>query len=89
MCFILFAALDIFSKRSANKVIVISVIGMLNLWQNFIFGITADSLYALFLGVVRGVPQLVLLYFIAFSIAKFITKIFSPLNTIKSSSGVN
>ena len=88
MCFILFAALDIFSKRSANGVIVISVIGMLNLWQNFIFGITADSLYELFLGVVRGVPQLVLLYFITFSIAKFITRIFSPLNSFKSSLSV-
>ena len=87
MCFILFAALDIFSKPSANGVITISVIGMLNLWPNFIFGITSDSFHALFIGVVRGIPQSVLLYFIAFTIAKFITKTFSPPHISKLSDG--
>ena len=76
MCFILFAALDIFSKPTINRTIIISVIGMLNLWPNFLFGITADSFHALFIGVVRGVLQSVLMYFIVFWIAKMITKTF-------------
>ena len=76
MCLILFASIDIFSKWTANGVVALSAIGMLRLWPNFIFGITADSLHVMFIGVVRGVVQSVLLYFIAISIAKFITKVF-------------
>ena len=85
MCFILFAAIDVFSKRETNSVIVISVIGMLNLWPNFIFCITAESFHHLFIGVIRGVFQSVLLYFIAFSIARFLSKLFTKHTTLKSS----
>lgn len=77
MCFILFAAIDIFSKRTADGAVVISVIGMLSLWGNFVFGITGDSFHHLFMGVVRGVMQSAFLYFIAISFAKFLTKSFS------------
>jgi hypothetical protein len=77
MCFILFAAIDIFSKRTTASVIVVSGIGMINLWPNFIFGVSAESLHYLFIGVVRGVLQTAILYFIAISLAKFITKAFS------------
>jgi hypothetical protein len=77
MCLVLFSAIDIFSKRTTDGLIIISAIGMLNLWQNFLFGITADSFHALFIGVVRGVLQSAFLYFIAISIAKLFTKAFS------------
>jgi hypothetical protein len=76
MCLVLFSAIDIFSKRTNDGLITISAIGMLNLWPNFLFGITADSLHALFIGVVRGILQTAVLYFIAISIAKFFTKAF-------------
>lgn len=79
MCFVLFAALDIFSMRSATGVTVLSVIGMLNMWPNFLFGITADSLHYLFIGVARGVPQSVLLYCIAYAIAKVLSNLISKL----------
>ena len=84
LCFILFASIDIFSKRLANGVVLLSVIGMLNLWPNFIFGVTSDSFLALLSGVFRGIFQSVLLYFIAFSIAKFITKAFNIQSIFKT-----
>lgn len=77
MCFILFAAIDIFSKRTSESAIVVSAVGMINLWPNFLFGISAESLHYLFIGVVRGVLQAAILYFIAVSLAKFILKAFS------------
>lgn len=70
MCFILFAALDLFSMRAASGVTVMSVIGMLNIWPNFLFGITADSLHHLFINVARGVLQSAILYAIVFYAAK-------------------
>ena len=57
---------------------------MLNMWPNFLFGITADSLQQLFIGVVRGVPQNVLLYCIAYGIAKVISRLISRLMREKS-----
>lgn len=75
MCFVLFAAVDLFSTRTAAGVTVLSVIGMLHIWQNFIFGITADSLQQLFIGVLRGVPQSLLMYCIAYGIAKVLSNL--------------
>lgn len=77
LCIIIFATIDIFSKRGPDGIVVISVIGLLNLWQNFIYGITADSFHHLFIAVVRGVLQSALLYAIAIFIVKFINKAFS------------
>jgi hypothetical protein len=76
ICLILFTALDIFALRTAPSVTVLSAIGMLNLSGNFIFGITADSLTHLFIGVFRGVPQSILLYLIVLFLAKLILKVF-------------
>lgn len=76
ICLILFTALDIFALRTVAGITVLSAIGMLNLSSNFIFGITADSLTHLFIGVVRGVPQTVLLYASVLMIAKIILKLF-------------
>ena len=79
MCFVLFAALDIFSTRTAAGVTVLSVIGMLNMWPNFIYGISADSLQLLFVGVLRGLPQSLLMYCIAYGIAKMLSHLISKL----------
>ena len=82
MCLILFAAIDIFSSRTATGVTALSVIGMLNVWPNFLFGITADSLHHLFSGVVRGVVQSFILYAIVFAIAKGLSNLYLKfLNT--------
>ena len=85
MCLILFAAIDIFSSRTVAGASVLSVIGMLNVWPNFLFGITADSLHHLFSGVVRGVVQSVVLYAIIFAIAKGLSNLYLKLSHSKSS----
>lgn len=80
LCFILFAALDIFSIQTISGKVEISVIGMLSLWSNFLFGISADSLHVLFIGVVRGVPQYVFLYAIVFAIARILSNLFLKIS---------
>ena len=83
MCLILYAAIDIFSTRNTASVTVLSVIGMLNVWPNFLFGITADSLHHLFIGLARGVVQPVILYAIVFAIAKGLSKLYLMLLNTK------
>ena len=85
MCLILFVAIDIFSSRTAAGATMLSVIGMLNVWPNFLFGITADSLHHLFIGVVRGVVQPVILYAIVLAIAKGLSSLYLKLTHSKSS----
>ena len=79
MCLVLFLALDLFAIRATAGKVELAVIGMLNVWPNFLFGITADSLHYLFIGVVRGVIQSVLLYAIVFAISKAISGLISKL----------
>jgi len=73
ICLILFTAIDLFAFRTSDGKVEPAVIGMLNVWTNFLFGITADSLHYLFIGVVRGVIQTVTLYSIVFAISKAIS----------------
>jgi len=83
MCLILFAAVDVFTIQTSSGRVVLAVIGMLNVWPNFLFGITADSLQHLFVSVVRGVPQSVLLYSIVFYIAKSLSNLVNLVLKIK------
>lgn len=76
MCLILYTSIDIFSTRTAEKVTILSAIGMLHIWPNFLFGITADSLHHLFNSAFRDVLQSVLLYTIIFAIAKGLSNIY-------------
>jgi hypothetical protein len=70
ICLVLFVSVDIFAMRTVAGITILSAIGMLNLWNNFLFGITADSLHHLFIGVVRGVPQSILLYAIVLLLSR-------------------
>jgi hypothetical protein len=70
ICFILFWALDIFSFRTPSGMIGVSVIGMLGVWKIFQYGITAESLQAIFMAVVRGVPQNIIIYALVFAVAR-------------------
>lgn len=79
MCLILFVTIDIFSTRSKNGLAVLSVIGMLHVWPNFLFGITADSLHHLFNSALRGVFQSIFLYAILFAIAKGLSNLYLKL----------
>lgn len=84
MCLVLFLALDLFAIRAMSGKVELAVIGMLNVWPNFLFGITADSLHYLFIGVFRGVIQSVLLYAIVFAISKVVSSLISSLMHEKS-----
>jgi len=77
LCFILFTAIDIFSKRDANGNAVISTIGWLSIWQTFLFGITADSIGYLVNGMLRNPIQLIILYILCTKSLEFITKVIS------------
>ena len=79
MCLILFFTIDIFSTRTAEKATVLSAIGMLHIWPNFLFGITAESLHHLFNSAFRDVVQSVLLYTIVFAIARGLSSIYLRL----------
>lgn len=70
VCPILFLAHDLLSYRSANGRVVLSALGMLGIWKLFQYGISAESLQAMFMGVVRGLPQSILLYLIIFNMAR-------------------
>jgi hypothetical protein len=76
MCLILFTTIDIFTSRKKTGVATLSVIGMVQVWPNFLFGITADSLHHLLISAVRGVIQPVILYAIVFAIAKGMSSVF-------------
>ncbi len=84
MCLVLFAALDVFSIQNISGKVELAVIGMLNTWPNFLFGITADSLHHLFIGVVRGVLQSVILYSIVFAIVKLLSKVLTSYSYQRS-----
>jgi hypothetical protein len=84
MCLVLFAAIDIFAIRTATGVATLSVIGMIHVWPNFLFGITADSLHQLLNSAVRGVVQSVILYAIVFAIAKLLSNMYLKLSNTNS-----
>lgn len=86
MCLILFASMDIFSKRSPDGIAIVSTLGMLNLWTYFNSGIVADSFNQLFIGIVRGVFQPAVLYFIVIFVVKFFIKMFDAKSHLRPSS---
>jgi len=85
LCFILFASMDIFAKKRTNGTFLISAIGMLSLWNNFVMGISAESFHHLFMAVFRGVLQTSVLYFIAISFVKLLIKAYSTKSLISKS----
>ncbi|MEQ1591906.1 MAG: hypothetical protein ABL892_05895 [Thiobacillaceae bacterium] len=70
ICPILFLAHDLLSYRSANGRVFLSTLGMLGIWKLFQYGISAESLQAMFMGVVRGLPQNIMLYLVIFHMAR-------------------
>lgn len=86
ICIILFVSIDIFSTRTSEKVTVLSAIGMLHIWDNFLFGITAESLHHLFNSAFRDVVQSVFLYAIVFAIARGLSNIHLRLTNVAPAS---
>jgi hypothetical protein len=70
ICPILFLAHDLLSYRSANGGVLLSTLGMLGIWKLFLYGISAESLHAIFMGVVRDLPQSIILFLVIFHMAR-------------------
>jgi hypothetical protein len=70
VCPILFLAHDLLAYRSPNGRVVVSALGMLGVWKLFQYGISAESLHYIFMAVVRGVPQSIILYLLIFHVAR-------------------
>lgn len=70
VCPLLFLSKDVLSYRSSQGNVVVSALGMLGIWKLFQYGITAESLQALFMGVMRGLPQNIVLFLVIFHLAR-------------------
>jgi hypothetical protein len=70
ICPVLFLAHDLLSYRSSTGAVLLSPLGMLGIWKLFQYGISADSLQNIFMAVVRGLPQNIILYLLIFHIAR-------------------
>lgn len=70
VCPILFLAHDLLSYRSAKGGVLVSALGMLGIWKLFQYGISAESLQYIFMAVVRGLPQNIILFLVIFHIAR-------------------
>ena len=86
ICLILFFAHDLLSYRSAKGNVLVSTLGMLGIWKLFQYGITAESLQYLFMAVVRGLPQSIILFLIVFHIARLGARILGSLAGTSQSS---
>jgi len=79
VCPLLFLTQDVLSYRSSKGNVVVSALGMLGIWNLFQYGISAESLQALFMGVVRGLPQKIVLFLVFFHLARFSASLLGSL----------
>jgi hypothetical protein len=70
LCPILFWAVDVLAYRSVQGGVLVSALGMLGIWRMFQYGITGESLQYLFMAVVRGLPQNILMYLLMLYLAR-------------------
>jgi hypothetical protein len=70
VCPILFLAHDLLTYRSPSGRVLVSTLGMLGIWNLFQYGISAESLQSIFMGVARGLPQKIILFLLIFHIAR-------------------
>lgn len=79
VCPILYLAHDLLSYRSAKGDVLVSTLGMLSIWKLFQYGISAESLQYLFMAVVRGLPQNILLFLLIFHLARVCARLLGSL----------
>jgi hypothetical protein len=80
ICPVLFLAHDLLSYRAAaNGAVLVSTLGMLGIWRLFQYGISAESLQYIFMAVVRGLPQNIVLFLVIFHTARFGANMLSSL----------
>jgi hypothetical protein len=79
ICPILFLAHDLLSYRSLNGRVFVSALGMLGIWKLFQYGISAESLQGIFMGVARGLPQNIVLFLVVFYISRTLATMLGSL----------
>ena len=70
LCILSFTAFDILSSGEGEILANISPVAQMNIWTFFIHGISGDSLSVFTTGLIRGIPQLVLIYTATFLVCK-------------------
>jgi len=84
LCFIVFVALDVFSRPGKNGIVLISTIGYLVIWSTFSFALSPESINHLIGNSIRTPIQAIFLFVVCTKFVKFFTKAFS-LKTLKNS----
>ena len=79
VCPILFMALDLLAYRSVQGSVFVSSLGMLGIWRVFQYGISGESLQYLFMAVLRGLPQNIVLFLLVFYFARMIARMLGTL----------
>lgn len=69
-CPIIFWSQDLFASRTTRTGVLVSAVGMLGIWKLFQYGLTAESIQAIFITVVRGLPQVIVLYLLIFHVSR-------------------
>ena len=65
--------------RSKQNQVWIAPLGMIGIWKLFQYGNTSESLQAMFMSLVRGLPQDILLYLLVFYFARWLARSFAAL----------
>jgi hypothetical protein len=69
-CLLVFHVLELMTAKFASGPALVSAGAMMNMWPYFLHGITADSVETFFTFVLRGLLQMVLIYFAAICVAR-------------------
>jgi hypothetical protein len=69
-CLLVFHVLELMTAKFASGPALVSAPAMMNTWPYFLHGITADSVEVFFSFVLRGLVQMLLIYFAAICVAR-------------------
>lgn len=83
LCMIIFLIKDLLTYKSGSGEVFVSVLGLLLIWPTFLYGITAESLHYLVIGIFRGFLQSIILYSMIYYFSKFTTNIIASFATLE------
>ncbi len=72
-CLMVYHVLELMTAKFQSGPALVSAAAMMNMWLFFLHGVTADSLEVFFTFVLRGLVQMVLVYFTAVCVARVLT----------------
>jgi len=90
ICLLSFWIMDFLAKKNEKGNVIISVVGVLLIWRLYLYGINAESINNTIGFFFREIPQSILIFFIAYQIARVVTRpfaLFGQLQLGKTYSG--